>query len=175
MLCDLTIAYRRASFGTMASTCAFSVSFRPPERALLIREPYVSLILAHRKRWELRGMTTNIRGRIGLIRSGSGLVIGECKITDCLGPLDFETLRRTPNLSSEEHRELLLDGKAPYLLKDGRTSKTYAWVVDHPIVYSTPLPYKHPSGAIIFVDLTKPGVLECSEALLSIERQPQLF
>lgn len=148
----------------------------PPERGLMIREPYISLILMNKKRWELRGTPTKLRGRIGLIRSGSGLVVGECEIVDCLGPLDFETLRASRELSFEENHELALDGHLPYVQKDGITSKTYAWVITCPLVYTRPLHYHHPSGAITFVDLTKPGVLECIEASRSRpERQMQLF
>jgi hypothetical protein len=147
-----------------------------PERALMVREPYISFILMSRKRWELRGTPTNMRGRIGLIRSGSGLVIGECEIVGCEGPLPFEVLRRSENLSAEERQELKLAGQPPYLQKDGVSSKTYAWVVTNPLVYREPVPYRHPSGAITFVDLTKAGILGCTEASLSIkERQPRLF
>lgn len=149
---------------------------RPPERALMVREPYISYVLMNKKRWELRGMPTNIRGRIGLIRSGSGLVAGECEIVDSLGPLDFATLRASADLSTEEQRELRLDGHPPYVQKDGFTSKTYAWVLARPRVYVQPFHYRHPSGAITFVDLTKPGVLECTEASPSMrERQPLLL
>lgn len=148
----------------------------PPERALMVREPYVSMLLTNRKRWELRGVPTNIRGRIGLIRSGSGLVVGECTIVDCIGPVDFETLISSPNITTHERLEISTGGKAPYTEKAAGSSKTYAWVIEKPIVYKHALRYKHPSGAITFVDLTKPGVLECSEVCRSPEtRQPQLF
>lgn len=147
-----------------------------PERALMVREPYVSMLLTHRKRWELRGLPTKIRGRIGLIRSGSGLVIGECEISDCLGPIDFETLKKSPNLSTIERLEISAEGRVPYIERGSSRSKTYAWVIEEPIVYKSPLRYKHPSGAIIFVNLTKPGVVECLEVSRSKEElQPQLF
>lgn len=77
-------------------------TFAPPERALLVREPYVSLLLTRRKHWELRGLPTKIRGRIGLIRSGSSFLVGECEIADCLGPLSFEALKRTSNLTNKD-------------------------------------------------------------------------
>src|SRR5689334_2504251 len=104
-----------------------------PSRALLVREPYVSLILSHRKRWELRGMSTKIRGRIGLVRSGSGLVVGECDIADCLGPIELGELAKTTNLSVKERLEITIDGRPPYVKKDGRTSKTFAWVIENAV------------------------------------------
>ena len=147
-----------------------------PDRALMIREPYLSFILMNKKRWELRGTSTNIRGPIALIRSGSGQVLGQCDIVDCIGPIDFATLKTSPELSAEERHELVRDGHAPYRQKDSETSKTYAWVVAHPRVYAEPIRYRHPSGAITFVDLTKPGVLECTEASRSTPgRQLQVF
>ena len=147
-----------------------------PSRALMVREPFVSLILMNKKRWELRGTPTRIRGRIGLIRSGSGLVVGECEIIGCLGPLELDALRSSANLSSEERRELAVASQPSYVRKDDLTSKTYAWVVANPLVYAEPFHYKHPSGAITFVDLTKPGVLACTDPSLSLpEREPLLF
>lgn len=166
----------KGHISSMSQTSMLEDESSPPERALMVREPYVSMLLTHRKRWELRGLPTKIRGRIALIRSGSGLVIGECQITDCIGPIDFETLKKTPNLSTHERLEIAADGRPPYVEKDSTASKTYAWVIEEPVVYKWPLRYRHPSGAIIFVDLTKPGVLECSEASLSKEiLQPQLL
>lgn len=167
----------------MATTCpcerpagASTVEFGPPDRGLMVREPYVSLILTNKKRWELRGTSTNIRGRIGLIRSGSGFVVGECEILDCIGPLDFETLVASRELATEETQQLRREGQAPYTRIDGAISKTYAWVLATPVLYPRPLRYKHPSGAITFVDLSKPGVIECSEASQSRQdRQLVLF
>ena len=56
-------------------------------RALLIREPFVSWILSGKKTWELRGSATKIRGRIALVASGSGTVVGTCDLVDVRGPL----------------------------------------------------------------------------------------
>ncbi len=130
-----------------------------PGLGLLVREPYISFILAHQKRWEIRGTRTKHRGRLALIRSKSGLIVGECKIIDCKGPLEFQELVSASELSYEEREELRKEGKLPYLQGDGATSKTYAWVLDRPQIYRTAIPYKHPPGAIVFVDLKKPGVL----------------
>jgi hypothetical protein len=73
--------------------------------------------------------------------------------------LQFDELVRAPQLSHEEREELRGTGKLPYLAKDGVTSKTYAWVIGQARMYASPIPYRHPSGAITFVDLQKPGVL----------------
>lgn len=104
------------------------------------------------------------RGRLALIRSGSGLIFGECQLDDCIGPVAYETLIETGALSDMERQEIERDGRPPYVQADGVTSKTFAWVVSAPVLYQRPVAYNHPSGAITFVDLTKPGVLRCTEA-----------
>ena len=53
------------------------------ERALVIREPWIDLILQGKKTWEMRSQPTNVRGKIGLIRRGTGLVVGTAMLTDC--------------------------------------------------------------------------------------------
>jgi hypothetical protein len=141
-----------------------------PDRGLMIREPWISQILMGRKSWELRGTATRIRGRLALIRSGSGLIFGECNLDDCIGPVDFDTLIATGALSLEERDEIERQGHTPYTAADGVTSKTFAWIVSRPILYSRPVAYNHPSGAITFVDLTKPGVVQCTEASSSANK-----
>jgi hypothetical protein len=60
-----------------------------PLRALLIRHPWIDMILDGQT-WEIRGARTSIGGRIGLIASRSGTVIGICDLIDCIGPLTAE-------------------------------------------------------------------------------------
>jgi hypothetical protein len=42
----------------------------------LIRKPWIDLILEGSKTWEIHGTATGNRGRIALIQSGTGTVIG---------------------------------------------------------------------------------------------------
>jgi hypothetical protein len=63
-------------------------------RGLLIRDPYVSWILDGRKTWEIRGAATAIRGRIALIKAGSGTVVGTCELVDVIGPITLAALKR---------------------------------------------------------------------------------
>lgn len=37
--------------------------------------------------------------------------------------------------------------KAPY-------KNTYAWILENPILFNEPVPYKHPMGAVIWVNLS---------------------
>lgn len=56
-------------------------------KAIVIREPYISLILDGKKTWEMRSTRANYRGRVGLIKQGSGHVVGVAELVDCRPPL----------------------------------------------------------------------------------------
>lgn len=51
-------------------------------KGLVIKQPWIDYILSGNKIWEIRSTNTNIRGKIELIQSGSGLVVGSCEIVD---------------------------------------------------------------------------------------------
>jgi hypothetical protein len=113
-------------------------------KALVIKKQWLDLILARRKSWELRGSRTKIRGRIGLIESGSGKIMGRCELDDVRGPLSISELRRT----SKKHgvRRGDFGARPPY-------KKTYAWVLKNPKRFRRPRPYTHPQGAVIWVNV----------------------
>jgi hypothetical protein len=112
-------------------------------RALLIRHPHIDKILAGRKKWEIRGSRTTVRETIALVASGSGTVIGVCNLVDCRGPLTAVEYRKNARKAGNRPGEVT---KRPY-------KRTYAWVVDTPKTLNKPVPYTHPSGAIIWVKL----------------------
>ena len=109
-------------------------------KALIIKQPWIDYILEGKKTWEIRGCKTNIRGQIELIQSGSGLVVGSCNIIDC----KELTLKEYSN-NVDKHNILEIK-TLPY-------KKTYAWVVSDAIRFDKPRKYKHPQGAIIWVNL----------------------
>ena len=113
-------------------------------KGLLIKTPWIDKILAGTKTWELRGSNTHVRGKIALIQSGSGTVVGTCELVNVVGPLSkAELTRRT-----RKH------GVSPSLLRQGvRYRKTYAWVLEKARRLRRPVPYKHPMGAVIWVNL----------------------
>ena len=92
-------------------------------RGLIIKGKWLDKIFAKKKVWEIRSSPTNIRGRIFLIQSGSGMVVGECNIVDCI-KLDKQ------------------------LFEEGRKYHAIEAAFEK-------LSYKHPSGAVIWVDLIK--------------------
>jgi len=112
-------------------------------RALIIKKAPLDKILAGTKTWEMRGSRTNIRETIGLIESGSGTVVGLCDLMDCRGPLTAAEFRQNARKA----------GMAPAAATLGGYAKTYAWVLANARRLKTPVPYNHPSGAIIWVAL----------------------
>ena len=112
------------------------------ERALIIQKQYLDLIFNNGKIWEMRSTKTNVRGRIGLIESGSGLIVGEAILTGCGKPLnEFTAL-----ITAEYHQVVDFS-----LLKKWK----YPWSIDEVKKYDEPIPYKHPKGAVIWVKLNK--------------------
>jgi len=111
-------------------------------KGLLIRTPWIDYILDGKKTWEIRGRNTTIRGRIALIRSQSGLVVGEADLVDCI-PLDLSEYANTSDKHMVPKTEI---DCLPY-------PSTYAWVLTNSKRYPEPIEYKHPSGAVIWVNL----------------------
>jgi hypothetical protein len=114
-----------------------------PERALIIRPEPLEKVFAGTKTWEIRNMSTNIRGTIGLIASRSGLVLGTCELVDVIGPLRYSEFRDNARKWGGRGSDV---GRADHL-------QHYAWVLRNPRRFRTPIPYRHPSGAIIWVKL----------------------
>ena len=111
---------------------------------LVIRDPYVTWILEGRKVWEMRGSATKMRGRIALIKSGSGLVFGTCDLVDVVGPLDLATLRKNASKLNQKPSEMT----GLYY------ANTYGWVLEGAKALPKPLAYEHKSGAVIWVKLS---------------------
>ena len=111
-------------------------------KGLIIKKPWVDYILKGDKIWEIRGSKTKVRGKIELIQSGSGLVVGCCEIIDCF-QLSLEEYKQNVNNHCVTNTD-----KLPY-------NQTYAWVIKNPTRYEQPRRYKHPNGAIIWVNLDK--------------------
>ncbi len=114
-------------------------------KGLIIRSPWIEKILKGEKSWELRGTNTKIRGMIALIAGGSKTVAGVCELSDVKGPLSTEELIGSAKFHRLDDRSL--EGSPPY-------PKTYAWVLKDPVSFAKPLPYSHPRGAVIWVNLS---------------------
>lgn len=109
-------------------------------KGLIIKQPWIDYILDGKKAWEVRGSKTHIRDKIEFIQSSSGLVVGSCEIVDC----KELTLKDYKN-NVDKHNIQDVDS-LPY-------KRTYAWIIANAKRYETPRRYKHPNGAIIWVNL----------------------
>jgi ASCH domain len=116
--------------------------FLLPEAGLLIRAPYVDWILDGLKVWEMRTKRTARRGRIGLIRSASGLVVGEANLVAVEGPLTHRELLRNADKMNVEREDIIAPG-----------GDTFAWVLENAHRYDPPVPYTHRSGAVVWARL----------------------
>lgn len=116
------------------------ICYHKDMKALIIKKPWIDYVLNGSKVWEIRGSKTNIRGQIELIQSGSGLIVGSCEIIDCK-ELTLENYKNNIDKHNIQDVDML-----PY-------KRTFAWVLSNAKRYKIPRKYKHPNGAIIWVNL----------------------
>ncbi|ANC90827.2 hypothetical protein A6A40_02310 [Azospirillum humicireducens] len=115
-----------------------------PMKGLVIREPWIDLILSGSKTWEMRSKPTLVRGQIALIRKGSGMVCGVAELVACHSALDRDGLTATGDrhgIGANQIADVLAAG----------------WVVPWELAQvrrlPKPVPYRHPSGAVTWVNL----------------------
>lgn len=111
-------------------------------KGLIIKPHWADLILAGVKTWEIRSSNTNIRGTVAIIKSGTGKIFGTVELVESgeIDVIDFSFNREKHRLSQEQEK--------------GITYKNpHAWVLRNPIRFDEPIPYKHPQGAVIWVNL----------------------
>ena len=108
---------------------------------LVVKNPWLDLILAQKKTWEIRERQTQKRGRIHLALSGAGgRIIGQCHLTDSFA-VDKSVLQRT--YSSHRVKDLSVI----------RYPRPHAWVLTKARRYEKPFVYLHPQGAMKWVKL----------------------
>lgn len=113
------------------------------QRALIIRQPHIGRILEGLKTWEMRSAPTKIRGKIGLIESGTGMIIGTAEIVGVkTAPRHYKEFA----LTFTRHR-------IPFNQRHLIDKWPYAWVLEDAQALDEPIPYDHPKGAVIWVKL----------------------
>ena len=111
--------------------------------ALLVRQPWASLLVSGAKTWELRSSRTHKRGRVAIVASRTGgWIVGGATLVACHGPLSPAQLVAAEAL----HR-------VPPGATLGRYAETYAWEFADAAELAVPLSYNHPTGAVIWVAL----------------------
>lgn len=112
-------------------------------KGLIIRQPWIEMILAGTKTWEMRSERTALRGPVALIEKGTGLVVGTATLTDslpALKPEDMGASRANHRIPAEMSGEVGFKWFTPWVLAEVRR-------------LTRPVPYVHRSGAVIWVEL----------------------
>jgi hypothetical protein len=111
-------------------------------RGLVIRERWLAKILAGEKVWDLRDRNASRRGLIGLIRAGSGQVVGVANLIDTHGPLALDEL-----MDQYEHH------RVPQQVLADRPRWKFAWVLSDAVALSRPVTYDHKNGPVTWLRL----------------------
>ena len=126
-------------------------------KGLVIDEPWIGMILRGDKTWEMRKKPCRIRGTIALIKKGSKHVVGTAELVSSLPPLsaaDFAAREDMHCIPGARQEKAMADGwKVPWVLANIHTLRR-------------PVPYNHPSGAVIWVTLD-PDVVRSVESQCS--------
>ena len=124
-------------------------------KGLIIDEPWIGLILLGKKTWEMRKTACHYRGRIALIRKGSGRIVGTADVINSLPSLDTAEA-----YAGAESKHCIPPSRQELAFSDGWRTP---WALANAHALDAPVPYKHPSGAVIWVNLD-PGVKMAIEA-----------
>lgn len=110
------------------------------DRALIIKKLWLDKILSDGKVWEMRSRRTRITGWIGLIESGSGMIVGKAFLTS--GHI-------------KPTKQELLDNFDKHQVADQSMLQKwcYAWTLEQVEKFDTPIPYQHPRGAVVWVKI----------------------
>jgi hypothetical protein len=114
-------------------------------KGLIIDEPWIGLILSGNKTWEMRKTTCHYRGPIALIRKGSSKVVGTAEIVDSLPPIEDAS-----DYARAEPWHRIPPNRQTAAFHDGWRT---AWVLRNAQSLADPIAYKHPNGAVIWVNL----------------------
>lgn len=111
--------------------------------AIPIREPWIDMILAGKKTWEIRSKFTKKIGLVALIRSKSGTVVATANLA--------KVIELNSDICSKNARKMGMSvDEALDCFGD------YAWVLEDVVAFKRPVPYIHPSGAVTWVTLDEP-------------------
>ncbi|WP_273786544.1 ASCH domain-containing protein [Brucella intermedia] len=115
-------------------------------KGLVIDAPWISLILSGQKDWEMRSTGTSHRGWFGLIWKGMGSVYGIARLAGAGDPMSPQEM-----IEAFEHHRIPEE-----MIRSGAVAKwNRPWFLTDVIRLPTPVRYKHPNGAVTWVELSE--------------------
>jgi predicted transcriptional regulator len=117
------------------------------ERALTIYGEWIAKILFGPKRWELRKGACNVRGRIGVVATGTKELWGTVKITNCF-QMTIKELKKRDQFQRHQVPSAVLD---TYF---SGCSSAYVWELSEPETFTKPLSVTREPGMINWVPLS---------------------
>jgi len=108
-------------------------------KGLIVKGEWLNEMFVNGKRWEMRSTNTKYRGEFCLIEQGTGLVVGKATLIDSF-QVDKELAKRSINIHKVTDLSLL-------------EKWCWAWSLTDVVKYDEPIPYTHPRGAVIWVNL----------------------
>lgn len=134
-------------------------------RGLVIDDPWIGHILEGRKDWEMRSQATSHRGWFGLIRKGSGQVVGLANLVDC-----GESLSTSEMIETQEHHRI-----PEAMIRNGDVSKwVIPWKLEDVRRLEQPIPYEHKSGAVTWVLFSDEVAVRLANALEGFPHIPEI-
>lgn len=113
-------------------------------KGLIIDDPWIGHILDGSKTWEMRSTSASHRDWFALIRKGTGAVWGVARLVDSGSPLSPDEMIAT----YDKHR-IPAD-----VIRSGQVAKwNIPWKLADVRKLGSPVPYRHKSGAVTWVEL----------------------
>lgn len=116
------------------------------KKGLIIKQPWIELILSGEKTWEMRtgtakGKGPKHRGPVALIQQGTGLIVGVANMVDVLPAMSIPELMQ----HQDKHR-------INYLNTPEAAKWVTPWVLED-VKRIKPVSYEKKSGPVIWVNL----------------------
>lgn len=128
-------------------------------KALIVADPWIEYLLNGTKDWEMRSSSASHRGWFGLIRKGSGAVHGVARLVDVGSPLNPEQM-----IASFEHHRI-----PEAMIRSGEVAKwNTPWKLADVRRLACPVPYRHKSGAVTWVELDEAAITGIAQQLPQI-------
>ncbi len=135
-------------------------------KGLIIDDPWIGYILDGSKTWEMRSTRASHRGWFALIRKGTGAVWGVARLVDSGTPLSPDEM-----IAAFENHRIPAE-----MIRSGQVAKwNTPWKLADVRKMSSPVRYRHKSGAVTWVELDEMASSEIARQLGSIapEAKPE--